>query len=51
VGEIPNFPAGGVSEINTFLSGKAVVPKLPFISDRVVLPELSRSIPTVVFGL
>jgi len=40
-----------VAEIDTFLSGKDVVPKLSFISDRVVLPELRRFISMVIFGL
>jgi len=51
VGEIPNFPAGRVSEIYTFLSGKAVVPNLPFISEGVIPPELNGSVSVVVYGL
>ena len=40
-----------VAEINTSLSGKAVVSNLLFISDGVVLPELRRFTTMVIFGL
>jgi len=51
VGEIPNFPAGRVPEINTSFSREAVVPNLLFISEGVIPPELNRSVSVVVYGL